>query len=42
MTHFRPALVLLVLFTLLTGLIYPLAVTGLAALLFPFQASGSL
>lgn len=38
----RPALVLLVLFTLLTGLAYPLAVTGLAGLLAPAQAGGSL
>lgn len=38
----RPALVLLTLFTLLTGLAYPLAVTGLAALIFPYQAGGSL
>lgn len=38
----RPALVLLALFTLLTGLAYPLAVTGLAGLLFPAQSRGSL
>lgn len=38
---FRPALVLLVLMTLITGVIYPLAVTGLA-LAFPQQRSGSL
>ena len=38
---FRPALVLLVLMTLITGVIYPLAVTGLA-LAFPRQRSGSL
>lgn len=40
--HFRPALVLLVLFTLLTGVAYPLAVTGVAQLAFPRQANGSL
>jgi K+-transporting ATPase ATPase C chain len=40
--HLRPALVLLLLFTALTGLAYPLAVTGVAALAFPFQAGGSL
>src|SRR5712692_7515973 len=38
----RPAIVLLVLMTLLTGLAYPLAVTGIAAVLFPYQAGGSL
>lgn len=38
----RPALVLLVVMTVLTGLAYPLAVTGLAQLVFPWQAKGSL
>lgn len=38
----RPALAMLALMTLLTGLTYPLAVTGLAQLLFPHQANGSL
>jgi potassium-transporting ATPase KdpC subunit len=38
----RPALVLLVLFTALTGIIYPLAITGIAAVVFPNQAQGSL
>jgi len=41
-TILRPALSLLVLFTLLTGVAYPFAVTGLAGLMFPNQASGSL
>jgi K+-transporting ATPase ATPase C chain len=38
----RPALVMLVLITLLTGLAYPLAMTGIASVLFHDQAEGSL
>jgi K+-transporting ATPase ATPase C chain len=41
-SQIRPALVLLVLMTVLTGLVYPLAVTGIASVLFPYQAGGSL
>lgn len=40
--HLRPAFASVILFTLLLGLAYPLAVTGIAQLAFPYQASGSL
>jgi K+-transporting ATPase ATPase C chain len=38
----RPALVLFVVLTLVTGIAYPLVVTGVAQSLFPAQAGGSL
>ena len=40
--HVRPAVVLLLLFSALTGLVYPLAVTGIAQVAMPRQANGSL
>ena len=41
-TQFRSAFVLFALLTLLTGVIYPLVVTGVAQTLFSYQANGSL
>ena len=41
-TQLRPALVLFLLLSLITGLAYPLLVTGIAQLAFPAQANGSL
>ena len=42
MKELRPALILLLLMTALTGLAYPLAITGIAQALFPDRAGGSL
>jgi K+-transporting ATPase ATPase C chain len=40
--QFRSALILVAAFTVLTGIVYPLAITGIAQVVFPHQADGSL
>ncbi len=40
--HLRPALMSLLILTVITGVVYPLVVTGIAQMVFPYQANGSL
>jgi K+-transporting ATPase ATPase C chain len=42
LSQFRPAAVMLIALTLITGVIYPLVVTGIAQVAFPYQANGSI